>query len=316
MNKTMAPHKKPREFQEVIDIVVFHDNCMDGMTSAAVAYLYANVKRFIPMNYTTQIVFEEFENKNVIVLDFSFKREVLIKLQTICKKIVIIDHHISAMKDLEGLKNCIFDMNHCGAYLTYRYFTDEPDHGYIGEEEYTEKNVPKFIKLIQDRDLWTWSLREFSEPLNYALNFIHKGEPMMEQIISYSEYIQDSSDLSLKLLVKIGKLELETNRNWCAKESQKASRKNINIENKIYSVMAIYLKDEVKLISELSEYLYNHYDIDFTMVWYKELEDYRISFRTNKENIDVSLIAKTFGGGGHKKASGASIKFDPFILLQ
>jgi nanoRNase/pAp phosphatase (c-di-AMP/oligoRNAs hydrolase) len=33
---------------------------------------------------------------------------------------------------------------------------------------------------------------------------------------------------------------------------------------------------------------------------------WNLSFRTTKDNIDVSEIAKTLGGGGHKKASGAS----------
>ena len=32
------------------------------------------------------------------------------------------------------------------------------------------------------------------------------------------------------------------------------------------------------------------------------------SFRTAKDQIDVSEIAKAIGGGGHKAAAGASIK--------
>lgn len=28
------------------------------------------------------------------------------------------------------------------------------------------------------------------------------------------------------------------------------------------------------------------------------------SFRTRKEGVDLNLLAKKFGGGGHKKASG------------
>jgi nanoRNase/pAp phosphatase (c-di-AMP/oligoRNAs hydrolase) len=33
---------------------------------------------------------------------------------------------------------------------------------------------------------------------------------------------------------------------------------------------------------------------------------WNLSFRTTKDNVDVSAIASDFGGGGHKKASGAS----------
>lgn len=35
-------------------------------------------------------------------------------------------------------------------------------------------------------------------------------------------------------------------------------------------------------------------------------KEWGFSLRTTKENIDVSFIAKKFGGGGHKKASGFS----------
>ena len=41
----------------------------------------------------------------------------------------------------------------------------------------------------------------------------------------------------------------------------------------------------------------------------KEAEDGMIkgSFRTTHDHIDVSLIAKALGGGGHKKAAGFTI---------
>jgi nanoRNase/pAp phosphatase (c-di-AMP/oligoRNAs hydrolase) len=34
----------------------------------------------------------------------------------------------------------------------------------------------------------------------------------------------------------------------------------------------------------------------------------KVSYRTNKENIDLSEIAKKMGGGGHKKAAGSPIE--------
>ena len=33
---------------------------------------------------------------------------------------------------------------------------------------------------------------------------------------------------------------------------------------------------------------------------------WNLSFYTEKNNVDVSKIAATFGGGGHQKAAGAS----------
>ncbi len=44
----------------------------------------------------------------------------------------------------------------------------------------------------------------------------------------------------------------------------------------------------------------------------KELEDKKVkgSFRTTQDNLDVSAMAKHFGGGGHKKAAGFTIDVD------
>lgn len=45
------------------------------------------------------------------------------------------------------------------------------------------------------------------------------------------------------------------------------------------------------------------------MIVQKEFGGCKVSLRS-KEDMDVSLIAKSFGGGGHKKASG--FEYDEF----
>ena len=44
-------------------------------------------------------------------------------------------------------------------------------------------------------------------------------------------------------------------------------------------------------------------------VFFKEIDthDYRVSMRS-KGDVDVCAVAKTFGGGGHKNASGCSAR--------
>jgi len=61
-------------------------------------------------------------------------------------------------------------------------------------------------------------------------------------------------------------------------------------------------------ISGLSNFLTNLYQPNIIMVL-RETKDKKIkgSLRTNKNNIDVSKLAKFLGGGGHKKAAGFTI---------
>ncbi|MFH1029711.1 MAG: bifunctional oligoribonuclease/PAP phosphatase NrnA [bacterium] len=89
------------------------------------------------------------------------------------------------------------------------------------------------------------------------------------------------------------------------------------VVNKKYNIVisVVTLKDleEVNEVDEdvtegIAGFLNDMSDVDVILVL-KEQEGgfLRGSLRTTKENIDVSRLAKIFGGGGHKKAAGFTI---------
>ncbi len=88
------------------------------------------------------------------------------------------------------------------------------------------------------------------------------------------------------------------------------ARLNINQENKL-ATTAIFLDDleESRATSDdlegLNDHLNRMFDVEGTCV-FKEAENGLIkgSLRTMKNNVDVSLFAQKYGGGGHKKAAG------------
>ena len=58
--------------------------------------------------------------------------------------------------------------------------------------------------------------------------------------------------------------------------------------------------------NNISEYIFDYYnEIDIVMII--NIGE-SISLRSKKENVDVSEIAKLYGGGGHYHASGFGIK--------
>lgn len=61
-------------------------------------------------------------------------------------------------------------------------------------------------------------------------------------------------------------------------------------------------------MDEVTNFMNNISDIKACLI-FRELADGKIkcSFRTTRHDVDVSLIAKHFGGGGHKKAAGCAI---------
>lgn len=111
-----------------VDCIIYHHPCSDGFGAAYCAW------KFFQLNYTKNVEFLpmnigdpppcNLEGKNLLLLDYSYKKEVVLKLLKIVKKLLIIDHHKSAYEDLQDLPKeyKFFDMNRSGAMLAWEYF--------------------------------------------------------------------------------------------------------------------------------------------------------------------------------------------------
>ena len=73
---------------------------------------------------------------------------------------------------------------------------------------------------------------------------------------------------------------------------------------------------DTELTSDLGNSLSNRDECDFAILWRydHEYESYSLSLRSNNK-VDVSLICKQFGGGGHKNAAGCNIKMHPLLIF-
>jgi oligoribonuclease NrnB/cAMP/cGMP phosphodiesterase (DHH superfamily) len=303
-----------------IDVVIFHKNCNDGKAAAACAMKYLGGTRikYIPLNYGNEVDTDALVGKNIILLDFSFKKPELENIRKIAKKVMILDHHESAMQDLKDTEGCFFDMNESGASLAWEYF-------------FPGKTVPKFIEYIKDRDLWTYHCRAESEPMFYGLTV--SGERTIDSWIKYI----DNENLVYDLIT-LGKAEMLKNHLYIINVTKCAESVKIDVDKTIYNIKYLELESP-KLVSEISEKLYTDNDIDFTVCWYRDKfntvpkyleyysdnyivnwyygkQKYYVSLRTNKENIDLGKIAgKIANGGGHKKAAGFNINCHPNKII-
>src|SRR5690606_18083449 len=115
----------------------------------------------IPVHYKEplpKLLVDYYENLNtrnkaeVYILDFSYNKETLLHLSHFVKKIVVLDHHITAKEDLEDLPFAFFDMDKSGAVLAWEYFRPGVP-------------VPKLLLHVQDRDLWKFKLDNTAEIL-------------------------------------------------------------------------------------------------------------------------------------------------------
>jgi hypothetical protein len=144
-------------------LCIYHANCADGFGAAwAVRHALGpeNVE-FHPGVY--QRPPPDVTGRDVVMVDFSYKRQVLEKMASQARTLLILDHHKSAQDDLRGLPglndwdwayrgrlpppglHVVFDMNRSGAGLTWDFF-------HPGQAR------PDLIDHIEDRDLWRFAL--------------------------------------------------------------------------------------------------------------------------------------------------------------
>lgn len=274
-------------------VIIYHKikqdvNCPDGIAAAWVAS--RTLILFNPAIIGC-IHGEEAPNlsqyNNVYIVDFSFSRQVLTKWKEQGKKIILIDHHITAFKELEDFSLHVkqFDMNECGATLAWKYF-------------FSNKSMPVFLEYVRDRDLWNHQL-EYTEEVNAAMSYLQCDFNKFDWLATLT------LDQLLGYLVPIGTKQLAPKRKCIADALERIEWGTVAGYNNIPFVQVN--KDEETLVSDICAAMYKQFP-EALFVACKT--DTSWSLRSNKHgnNTNVGAIAKSMGGGGHHCASGFEIK--------
>src|ERR1700679_2402350 len=101
------------------DICIYHFPCDDGFASAWVAKQRWPDIELRPTNYGLAVPDENINGKRLLIVDFSFKPEVLQAMAERAASIIILDHHKTAQADL---KDFLVEM--CG---DARFVADDAD---------------------------------------------------------------------------------------------------------------------------------------------------------------------------------------------
>lgn len=273
--------------------IIYHKDCMDGVSSAAIAN-EALTSQYItpillPLQYSKE---DELFQLNLTkydtcyFVDFSLKRDKMIQLSKLVERIIVIDHHKTAQAELINLPENVevtFDMNESGATLTYEYFYSLVMH--------------PIFRYIRDRDLWEWKLPD-SREINEALAFLVKPNDV--------ESFMEHAFKDLNTLKEIGSTLLKKkNQQVQSKLSKVADLTLCSIEFKIINV--------TENISELGNEICIEYNKPALMYFITQDMQVICSLRSTDNLPDVSTVATTFGGGGHRNACGFTMGLQTFI---
>ena len=270
-------------------LCLYHSADHDGKGSAAIVK-YANKDcELIGFNYDGEIPYEEIKkHEDIVICDISFPMEYMFELNK-TKKLVWIDHHASAIDAYEEFLKKDFSpipgnrsIKKAAIELTWEYF-------------FPDKPVPLGVKLLALNDLYDLKDKRV-RPFEYAFQAEGVNRPY-ERI--WHELFEDKIDIPL--MVEKGKAILSY-----IKHRDYRLVRNLAFEGtyKNYRFIAANMPQAGTDFFESLDNVANYdFYVSFTL---NKKSKWNLSFRTTRDNVDVSEIASTFGGGGHKKASGAS----------
>lgn len=276
-----------------VDIVIYHADCPDGFAAAFCAWLrLGDQPQYIPLQHGPGLVAPDVAGKNVVVLDFSFNEATTNRLVQEAAGFLVIDHHASAQSALAALPdaNKAFEMGQSGATLAWNYF--QP-----GQE------IPAFLRYVEDKDIWRWALTD-SEAFTAGMGLVEKdftvyrsllygGDAALDKVISQGKAIVQYQAKVRDGHVKRAKLV----RLACAPAYVGLICNGSTLASEIGNAMC-----QVEL--PVQEGLPTQ--VQFGAIWEydHEKKNFRVSLRSDSDEVDVCAMAKAYGGGGHRRAAG------------
>ena len=265
-------------------LCIYHGNCLDGF-AAAWAVRHALGEKVEFHKGIHQQTPPDVSDRDVFLVDFSYKKDVLISMLKTAASITILDHHITAVQDLSELMDSgelkgLFDMNKSGAMLAWEWF-------------HPEQQAPELIAFIQDRDLWKFEL-EGSREINAVLS---------SYPFDFSEWdsLMASGDAEIADLKHIGAV-IERKLQKDIEELLASGVRRMVIAGydvPVLNAPSAYVSDAGHIMS-INE--------PFAACYWDHAAGRSFSLRSSETGVDVAEVAKKFGGGGHAKAAGFTVK--------
>lgn len=272
---------------------IYHGGCDDGFGAAWAVRnaLGVNVDFYAG---TYQGDPPEVAGRDVIMVDFSYKRPVIDRMAGSARSVLILDHHKTAQEDLadyglpwpswgEHLQGgpdlgpyvrAWFDMERSGAGLAWDYFNSPLPR-------------PDFVNYLEDRDLWRKAL-SYGDQFTIALRSYPQDFAVWDVLARDHERLIDEGNA----IQRYYRLRVE--------ELKRHSYDAIiggfpcRISNAPYFAAS-------EVAGELAA---EHPHLAFGACYYEVSPGrYAYSLRSRGE-FDVSHVARGFGGGGHKAAAG------------
>lgn len=274
-------------------LCIYHKNCTDGFGAAwVVHHKFKDDVEFHAANYQDE-GYPDVCGRDVIIVDFSYPLPVMQEIWAHAKSLVLLDHHKTAVENLgewieklpaASKEHLILDMTRSGALMAWGYF-------------FPGIHAPKVIQAISDRDTWQFKLK-FTEEIHEVLGSYEQTFEIWDDLILRQRFMSlviEGEGILRKFNREVGSLV-------------KSLEMKLEIDGHVVPAANIPFTHASKAGHLLGK------GAPFAALFSLRADGVAFSLRSEeKVGMDVSLIAKKFGGGGHKHAAGFQVSHTRFL---
>lgn len=291
------------------DLCIYHGNCDDGFGAAyAVWKRWGDDVEFFPASYGKPP--PDVTDKDVIMVDFSFKYPVMRELGRAAKSIVVLDHHKTAQAEMiewgagqtataleKRLASADFDIAHALMQNTLPIIAwfDMDKSGARMTWEFCHPGlpVPDLIKHVEDRDLWRFAL-PYTRHVSAAVRSYKQAFDRWDAWV-------EAGDVTA--LIRDGGAILRAEQKLISQFMEQV------IFDEIGGCIVPTVNVPYHFASDTANELLGKFEYaPFAAAWFRRGDGkFQVSLRSEDSRADVSEIAKLYGGGGHRNAAGFEV---------
>lgn len=282
-------------------ICIYHSADLDGLCSAAIVKKKYPDAKLIGYDYWQKLPWDEIpQEETIIMVDISVSMELMANLLDWSGDFIWVDHHASAIKEFEQAYpnwpyykitrfKSVLQVGKAGCELTWEYlFPDEP--------------MPKAVNLLGTYDVFRQDNAEYWNeqvlPFQWGMRLnVRTVEEFPERLL----YHDNNTGIDREIIMQQGDTVLK----YQTQQDTAAMKGAFEVEFQGLRAIACNIKGVGSLAFNS---VYDPEKHDLMVAFGYGHGKWAFSLRTTHEHIDVSAMAKQFGGGGHTKAAGFAVQ--------
>ena len=273
-------------------VILYHGGCPDGFGGAYAAWKkFGDTAEYIPLKHGKPAP-EHLAGRKLYFVDFCYPQNTMDDFVEAAASVTVLDHHLGAKGVVESMPEYVFDEKRSGATIAWSYF--HPD-----------TSVPTLLTYVEDGDLYLFKLPDSRAVISYV--YAHR--------FAFEEWNRLSGELedphTREQLIGKGKIYAEHFAILVEQIANKATLVSFEgFECYLATAADMFASDVgnrlARLLPPLGIIVNFHGDV------------LNVSLRSDP-SVDVSAIARKYGGNGHPQASAFRLSWGdplPWTVLE